>query len=110
MWTLWRETFIEGQKKAIQWQPLTKDEKGFFSHFLRIPGLKIGSDTVAAGFNESLRTKPIIRKIQIFLSSKKIFEVKTDSLNLDDSLKPNSLNPASSVLVLEKEPLRQYQH
>ena len=33
-----------------------------------------------------------------FLWSKKIFEVKTDSLYLDDSLKPNSLNPADTVI------------
>ena len=33
----------------------------------------------------------------IFYEVKKTFEVKTDSLNLDDSLKPNSLNPASTV-------------
>ena len=37
-----------------------------------------------------------------FLCSKKIFEVKIDSLDLDDSLKPDSLNPADTVIIVPK--------
>ena len=33
-----------------------------------------------------------------FYEVKKYLKSKTDSLNLDDSLKPNSLNPADTVL------------
>ena len=54
---------------------------------------------MVVGFNESLRTKSIIHQIQIFYEVKQILNVKTTSLNLDDSLKPNSLNPGSTVFM-----------
>ena len=54
---------------------------------------------MVAGFNESRGTKPIIpsTRIGFFYEVKKCFKVKTDSLNLDDWLKLNSLNSASTV-------------
>ena len=46
-------------------------------------GTKHTVNTVSAGFNESV--------------GKKYLRQKTNSLNLDDSLKPNSLNPADTI-------------
>ena len=49
----------------------------------------------------ALFTKPGNSLNPKFLCSKKYLRTKIDSLNLDDSLKPNSLNPADTVCTME---------
>ena len=62
----------DGGKSYVQWSPDLTNRSGPSQLFVK-PGYSI--------------------KIRIFYEVKNSFEAKTNSLNLDGSLKPNSLNP-----------------